>query len=213
MKNPTLSIGAIFTALLFAACDPPATFTEPQPASVSDEDHFPRRYRGTFVHDEDLTTLVIDAQSMIRYYDVVFNMPVQALDSQFQVSGNAVVDITSGHKGTVTYKGDSATVALQVIDTLFKLDEQHVLKRFKGYLFISSQSTPVSWEVAKLSLSKGKLNFSSITPQDVEHLKAITETEQDTVAPYIFAPTKKQFKSFVKQEGFRQTATYTKVRK
>jgi hypothetical protein len=79
------------------------------------------------------------------------------------------------------------------------MDYDNVVRKFKGYYFLNKRYDKECWEVKKIELSKGQLVVSSIsTKQDIENLKTITESMQDTVAPYKFATTKKQFKEFIK---------------
>jgi hypothetical protein len=60
-----------------------------------------------------------------------------------------------------------------------------------------------------MSLSKGQLVVSGISSeQEIENLKAITKSTNDTVAPYVFSPTKQQFKEFVKQDGFGESEVF-----
>jgi Holliday junction resolvase len=84
-----------------------------------------------------------------------------------------------------------------------------VLRKFKGYYFINTRCEKESWKVEKIQLSKGELSISSIsTKLELDNLKEITETPQDTIPPYNFKATKKQFKEFVKNNGFRDTKTF-----
>ncbi len=56
--------------------------------------------------------------------------------------------------------------------------------------------------------------ISSIsTKKEIENLQDITEVAQDTVAPYNFTATKRQFKKFVKNDGFRDSETFVKLKK
>jgi len=109
------------------------------------------------------------------------------------------------------------------IDTLFQIDYDNVVRKFKGFYFLnkrqgfyflSKRLDKESWEVKKIELSKGQLVVSSISSkEDIENLKAITESSQDTVAPYNFAATKKQFKEFVKSKGFTDSEKFIRQKK
>jgi hypothetical protein len=47
--------------------------------------------------------------------------------------------------------------------------------------------------------------------QEIESLEQLTETKRDTIFPHNFRPTKKQFKKFVKENGFEENEVYYKV--
>lgn len=69
-----------------------------------------------------------------------------------------------------------------------------------------------AWEVKKVALQKGKLIISRISNKDdVLKLKEITETITDTVSTN-FSLTKRQFKTFIKNEGFSEEETFSKVK-
>ena len=118
------------------------------------------------------------------------------------------------NEGTpVQIEGDSVVQHVYEMDTLFAINQENVLKKFKGYYFVNIHSKDNTWRVQKLELTKGKLVLSSINNrEDLDQLKAITETTQDTV-PYVFSPSKKQFKNFVKNEGFRAQEAFLKITK
>jgi hypothetical protein len=64
-----------------------------------------------------------------------------------------------------------------------------------------------------MELSKGKLMISSISDKnDKESLKTITESSEDTVAPYNFTVSKKQFKEFIKNNGFSDSESFVKLK-
>jgi hypothetical protein len=94
------------------------------------------------------------------------------------------------------------------------LDYDNVVRRFKGYYFLNKRYDKTSWVVKKIQLTKGQLTLSSIsTKLDIENLKEITETSADTIPPYKFSATKKQFKQFIKSDGFSDNETFVRQKK
>jgi hypothetical protein len=97
---------------------------------------------------------------------------------------------------------------------LFQLDYDNVVRRFKGYYFINKRYDKTSWVVNKIQLTKGELTLSSIsTKLDIENLKEITEAPTDTVPPFKFSATKKQFKQFIRSEGFSANEKFIRQKK
>ena len=93
-------------------------------------------------------------------------------------------------------------------DTLFNISADNVLKKFKGYYFLNNRYKDSSWEVKKLSLKKGVLTVGSVSDNDdIQKLKEITETTADTTSTN-FTLSRKQFKKFVKQDGFSKQETF-----
>ena len=94
------------------------------------------------------------------------------------------------------------------------MDYDNVVRKIKGYYFLNTRYDKTSWEVKKMNLSKGHLIISSLsTKEDIENLKEITETTQDTVTNYNFTATKREFKNFVKNGGFSDSETIVRLKK
>ncbi|WP_130734648.1 hypothetical protein [Flavobacterium sp. J27] len=57
----------------------------------------------------------------------------------------------------------------------------------------------------KLFLQKGQLYINTIISEsEITLLETLTESKKDTVKPFVLKPTKKQFKEFVKRNGFTE---------
>ena len=97
-------------------------------------------------------------------------------------------------------------------DTLFSISTDNILKKFKGYYFLNKLYNDNAWEVNKLSLEKGVLTVASISyKDDIQKLKEITETSSDTTSTN-FSLTRRQFKSFIKLDGFGEQETFTRMK-
>jgi hypothetical protein len=94
------------------------------------------------------------------------------------------------------------------------MNYDNVVRKIKGYYFLNKRYDKESWEVKKIQLSKGQLVISTIsTKQDIENLMAITESPKDTAELYKFAITKKQFKEFLKNDGFSDSEKFVRQSK
>lgn len=202
-----------FVALFFFACQPPVTFDRPQPADVKSINSFSGRIQGQYLSNADHSILLITANSLIRIYDYNTKIHVSQLDSSQQLIGDSLFDLNTNIGSPVVIEGDSIVQHIYERDTFFAIDEFNVLKKFKGYYFLNTITKNETWEVEKLEISRGTLKLSSIDKaEDLAQLKAITETSQDTI-PYIFAPSKREFKTFVRNEGFRNSESFRKIKK
>lgn len=189
------------TSLL--ACEPAVTFTTPQPDGVKNLSEFPGRLQGHYASTKDSSTLSIGAQLIQRVYDFDHKIDTARLGSSARLSGDTLFDLVSGHRTLLWRAGDSLMAHVHYIDTLFQMTPENVVRKFKGYYFLNQRYGDVGWEVTKVQLSKGELVISSISAeQDIAKLKEITETSVDTVPPYKFVATKRQFGKFVRNKGF-----------
>jgi hypothetical protein len=202
----------ILTSLV--ACAPPVTFNEPQPTNTDNLSEFPNRLQGHYLSSADSSVLIIDAKTIQRIYDFDYTINSSQIDSNSRLSGDTIINVTTNTREIVKRAGDSLVTHINYIDTLFQIDYDNVVRKFKGFYFLNKRLDKESWEVKKIELSKGQLIVSSISSkEDIENLKAITESTQDTVAPYNFAATKKQFKEFVKNKGFTDSEKFIRQKK
>jgi hypothetical protein len=87
-----------------------------------------------------------------------------------------------------------------------------VLKKFKGYYFLNTRRSDTSWEVKKLSLSRGTLRVGFIgNAEEIRQLKELTESTADTASTY-FSLTRKQFRKFIRHNGFSEAERFTRMK-
>lgn len=214
MKQLSLFSTIIILTGLYSCGEPPVTFNEPQPTDIKNISKFPDLMQGQYLSLADNSVLVIGAKLIQRIYDFDQKIHPSQLDSNSRLSGDTIINLTTNTKEVVKRDGDSLVTHIHYIDTLFQMDYDNVVRKFKGYYFLNKRYDKESWEVKKIELSKGQLVVSNIsTKQDIENLKTITESTQDTVAPYKFATTKKQFKEFIRNDGFSDRETFVRQKK
>jgi hypothetical protein len=210
-----MKISGILSSIIFiciaVACTPAVTFDEPQPANTKDLSKFPNRLKGEYVSLSDNSILRISDKLIERVYDFDTKIHRNELDSTMILRNDTIINLETNEKTFVKKMGDSLMAHIFYTDTLFELNADHILRKMKGYCFLNTRYTEQNWEVKKLSLHRGKLTIGSISAEsELETLVEITESPKDTIPPYPFTATKKQFKKFVKQEGFTDTETFIK---
>ena len=196
---------------LFSCGEAPVTFNEPQPTDTDNLSKFPDRLQGRYLSLADNSELVIGDKLIQRLYDFDQKIHPSQLDSNTRLSGDTIINLMTNTREVVKHDGDSLVTHFHYIDTLFQMDYDNVVRKFKGYYFLNKRYDKESWDVKKIELSKGQLIVSTIsTKEDIEYLKTITESKQDTAAPYKFTTTKKQFKEFIKNDGFSDSETFVR---
>ncbi len=202
----------MLVVLLLIACQPMISFTIPQPADVAPLSGFPKRIQGKYLSSEDSSVLQITSNSVIRVFDFYRKVHVSQLDSNQQIIGDTLFDLQTNSGELIQIEGDSIVTHINEIDTLFAIDKQNVLKKFKGYYFLNTCFSENTWEVKKLGLLKGTLILGRINrEEDLDQLRVLTETPQDST-PYVFSPTRKEFKKFVRNDGFRENEEFIKIK-
>ncbi len=207
-------VTTIIILISLVACAPPVTFNEPQPTDTDNLAEFPNRLHGYYLSSADSSALIIDAKTVQRIYDFDYKIHPSQIDTNSRLSGDTIINLTTNTREIIQRDGDSLVTHINYIDTLFQIDYDNVVRKFKGFYFLNHRRDKESWEVKKIELSKGQLIVSSISSkEDIENLKAITESTQDTVAPFNFVSTKKQFKEFVKSKGFTDSEKFVRQKK
>ena len=197
--------------MVLISCQPQVVFDTPQPADISALSEFPKKLEGKYLSSLDNSILRISPRSLIRYYNFDMKIHISQLDSSQQLIGDTLFDLNTNTGKFIKLEGDSIVQHVNETDTIFTIDSLNVLKKFKGYYFINTRTSPTTWQVQKLDLTRGILTLSSINnKEDIEQLKSLTETPQDTT-PYVFSPSRKEFKAFIKNEGFRNKEVFSKI--
>ena len=204
---------SIIVALSLAACGPTITFNQPQPEGVNPLTSFPERLQGKYEDTSQFSVITIADKLMTRFYDYNLKISKDSLDSSLQLLGDTLVDLTDGRKEKITLKGDTIIYRETWIDTLFRISDNNVLKKFKGYYFLNSRYKDTAWEVKKLGLKKGTLTIGEIAGEDdIQKLKEIIENNEDTTSAN-FDPTKKEFRKFVRKDAFSREEAFTRLRR
>src|SRR5205085_7245025 len=103
-------------------------------------------------------------------------------------------------------------------DTVFILDNENILRNFRGHYFANTKLENGGYAVKMMTCGRSNhLTISEITKEEIENLKEITEIEEPTdstfTSDYQFKPTKKEFKKFVNDmHGFRNTEEFVRVK-
>ena len=209
MKKSVVTI--VIVTLILDSCEPAATFDRPQTDNVKSLTSFPDRLQGNYLAADQASTVTISDKLVTRHYDFDYRRHKDSLDSSYKIVGDTLINVTEGTKEKILLKGDTIIQHANWIDTLFNISADNVLKKFKGYYFLNNHYNDNAWEVKKLSPKKGNLTIGSISDQDdIQKLKEITETPDDTASTH-FTLTRRQFKSFVRQNGFDEQESFTRI--
>lgn len=199
---------------LFFSCEPhepPASFNEPQPTNFNNLSRFPKRLCGQYLSQEDHSIVSIGEKLIIKTNDFEFKFHPNQIDSNSGILGDTLINYKTNEKNILKRDGDSLITHVSYIDTLFQIDSDNVVRKYKGYYFLNTRFGDSNWEVKKIHLTKNQLIIARISSkQDIELLKEIT-TPNDTFPPYNFSPTRRQFKEFIKKQGFQDQEVLLKL--
>ncbi len=199
--------------LLLIGCGEPVTFSEPMPPGEKDLSKIPLRYRGNYVNEEGSVYIHINKDEIIKEYDYDVRIHRDSMVFCDSLSGDTIWDrcltgfrtISIDSSGYVFYHVNEQAV-------VFSLGFGQVARKFRGRLFLNYPYRLGDWTVEQVQLEKGILSFGTISSQEeIEALNECVENDSDTIAsPY--SPTKREFRKFVKSEGFQEGEQFTKIK-
>jgi hypothetical protein len=209
-KIKIVSLFLILTNLFACSTnEPPVTFNEPQPAETSNLSRFPNKLRGNFLSLNDNSLLIISDKLIQRVTTIDNVIHLAELDSNSRLSGDTIFNSRTNSRIVVTRKGDSLYHHGRYIDTLFQIGINNVLRRQNSNYFLSTKHDDESWIIQKINISDDQLLISNISLEmDMENLKMITKLTQDTIPPFKFSATQKQFNNFINSGGFKATERF-----
>ena len=209
-KIKIISVFLILTNLFACSTsEPPVTFSEPQPTETRNLSKFPNKLRGKYLSLNDNSLLIISDKLIQRVTTIDNVIHLSELDSNSRLSGDTIFNSITNSTIVVTRKGDSLYHHGRYIDTLFQIGINNVLRRQNSNYFLSTKHDDESWIIQKINISDDQLLISNISLEmDKESLKMITKLTQDTIPPFKFSATQKQFTNFINSGGFKETERF-----
>ena len=203
----------IALVLLFAACEEPVLFTRPQPVETASLDHFPKRWQGEYMLLEDSSRLVIGHRTMIAMNEWEIRRSVRDVDSTTFLIGDTLLAFGQGRSVPVFVRSDSVFGMIRLIDTLFTISDQQILKRMSGSLIINRAHGAAGWEVSRMTLSNGKLRIAEIKdPGSMSVLNEVLVLPGDTISTALEL-SRRQFRGVVSNGGFVLDKEYMRLRR
>jgi hypothetical protein len=211
MKNLTNILTLIILTSL-NSCEQDETFKEPQPSTAENLSNFPLQLQGQYISLTDNSKLNIGDKFIERTYDYMVKMHPNQLDKNKRLSGDTIIDTNTNEISLEKHDQDSLLINEVCLDKSFEINNASILRKFKGQYFLNVLNDNNEWDVKMIQLIKGQLTISTIkTNADIENLKEIIQTANDTIPPYEVKLTKNQSKEFVKDEKFRENEIFIRT--
>lgn len=196
----------LLSVLLLAifSCVPVVTFDRTQPEGVDSLTVIPKKLVGKYIAKNGATILTIDGKCMIMHYDYEIKLPRDSTNWD---------NLSAAEKKGFRLENDSIIEHVLDIDTIFKLSDDMVMKKFKGAYFLNTRKKGNSWYVQKMQLIKGMLTIGSIsTKNELKTLDKVNESPVDTTT-YQVSFNRKQFHEYIDNDGFSKVDTFLRVNK
>lgn len=203
MKTKFIGIvGFLAGIFLTVSCQPPVVFGEPQPADVEPLTYIPKDYRGIYWCMVDSASLYIDDQSLVRRKEFFIKTTKSEIDEDPDlelINGQLYVKDWEGFFPT-TEKGDTLISQIIMRDTIFKINDDQMVKPFKGHLILNLKLNDNAWDVMVVSRKTDALITIATAkiPENIAQLDSITPIKSlrstDSVQTQIYLkPTALEF--------------------
>ena len=204
---------------LSIACDQTVQFEQPQPSGIPDLNQLPDRLLGTYFSQEDSSTLEVSNDLITICNRALIKISVLDIGEGVTLSGDTIIDESSGYKEPVKRYGDSIEVRWPLwTDTLYRSGDRYVLRKFKSRYFLNFRTAEGFWRVYLLHPGSGGAVAVQelLAPEDIALLDAITpvkKIETDTVLGprYEINPDRKALRKLMRR-GFTTRGIYQRVR-
>ncbi|WP_210488457.1 hypothetical protein [Rufibacter aurantiacus] len=210
------AVAMLLAGLNACSSDPALQFERPQPLTGTEEPAFPEALWGQYFNAQDSTTLLLTSSALVQKMQFLSPTAVQELKQDsipYKVENGRLYrsDFPEGLP-IVRSTPDSLYLQVTILDTLFAQDATHQLRSFKGMYFLNQQIAPNRWKVFCLSRQGRKhirLQYldDSVDRVKLEEIIPLRETGKVFLAD----PSQKDLRKFLKQGGFSQRETYTRV--
>ncbi len=174
------------------------TFTEPQPAGKKNISKFPKHLTGSYLSLRDGSELVISESKITKLYEGTYRVHPNELDSTFIFEGDSILTPFSKQKYLVKQDRDSLLIFANGTQEMFTLNENSLLRKYKGYYFLNTMLAKDKWSVEQVELSGENLTISKVSPTEQKKPKS----EEDSVDNTNLSLSRKEFKKFVRSNGF-----------
>ena len=187
---------------LFFSCQPPVIFGEPQPVDSKSLSAIPDNYRGIYWCKVDSASLLIDDKTFIKRKEFLIRLTKAEIDSSNDLElRNGRLFVNDWETDfPADEKGDTIISKIVTRDTIFSIQDEQVLKPYKGHLILNTKLDDNAWTVLVAShKGAGILSLARAEiPENLEQLDAITPVKKlsgdDDPRKQIFiTPTAEQF--------------------
>jgi len=209
----------LISLFLLGCSDNTVYFDKAQPENVKDLNQFPKSYLGNY-EDGNTKILTIEKNLIIEKYTYSYVYTKNEIDSNqnYIIKNDYILDKESNKK--LLYKNLNDTFIIQetFIDTIFKISEYNVIRKFKGNLILNYNNNDL-WRVEILSLEKKVLHHRSFTTTEIFNKlskisdnQVITDSTQTDTLKMILKPTKKEFKEMLDYRDSLTINLYIKIK-
>ena len=138
-------------------------FAEAQPEKTSDLSSFPKHLLGEYYNVEQEKGLKISQFQIVRTMVMKDTFSRKDLSKYERITEDTLTNLQTSEKYVIKKINDSLFTNYVFVDTVFTINKDNILRKMKGYYFLSSKSSNDIWLVKKLFLKKALFELAKVT--------------------------------------------------
>ena len=211
----------LFSLFILTTYGPQVKFVQPQPKDGKNLTRIPREYYGQYSCNTDSSILVIDSTSVVSYWISEEIVPRDSIveierdlkltikrDTQIYVPEKRENWLSNGLYLDIKFKDDSVKVNVKAENRMFEISDSQLVRKYRGYCFLNTQTTDGIWLVKVLHLKGNTLNFDDLLDtEQVKKLKGVTrvagpiDTLKNEPKEYYLNPSRRELRRILRNRN------------
>jgi hypothetical protein len=213
MKKTICTIVVISTIL--SCKSDTVKFEQPQPESEKALSSFNLNIQGVYINLENpsdelfIESKIIRSQNVLSFSCLKSDLEIDSTENVDITNDQEIIDYLTSEGGNATIRNDSIFYKLVIVDTLFHISDDQILKRFARNYFLNYWLSDNYWKVQKIEMIHDTLLIGEITPSDTllfydfaKKQDRIINEDSVVVHDYILNPNKKDMRMMLRSKSF-----------
>lgn len=207
--------------IFLTSCDDTEVWFETsQPEGKRELSTFPKRLQGKYKSCFQTKVLMIEEDKMklftrLQLRSHIDDLKIDPSENINKKDTNQLKRRLEEEGWTIFINNDTIYGEVTMTQTLFKISDKNVLKKFRGGYFLNEKQMENSWQVSRLELKKDSLFIGKITPSDsLLSFDFISKMEHDSLrsSNYLVKSNKKELNKLLKTDHFSRTECFCKIK-
>ena len=219
MKKLILSLIIVFT--LFS-CEPDnrVKFEASQPESVKEISSFRLLRRGTYKNFKspkkkiEIKKNTITTSTLFQFTVDRNKVDIGTMSKVDRQNDSSLIEYFEKLGGDVKIDGNDIHYSQTVIDTVFFIGKEQILKHYKKSYYLNFRTSDSLWTVYRMKFNGDTLLYGEITPSDTllkyDYAKIDSSMTNNKAKAYILNPDKKELRKLMRSDAFKFTEKYIK---
>lgn len=190
-------------------------FANPSPQHIESSINFPKDIQGCYYKNNDsLIQICVTKDSIYTSFSIVFSIPSNEIKvGKYEIIDSLVYGIKKGIGLLYKEINDTVFAFLKQTDLFFKFNEKSILKIDSNRYYLNELINEKYYSILEISKNENQFEVREYDPQikdfPIEDLQTVEKNFQNQKI-YLANPNKKNWNSFIENNGFNDQTLYHK---